>query len=153
MKKKIKFLGYALVVVIVLLQLFPSDKPMVSAENPDDLFVTNEVPENIASMLKSACYDCHSNESKFPWYSNIAPVKWLVYDDINHAREELNFSEWNTIKKSDKGELLDDISTVISEGEMPLEKYVLLHSEAKLSEEDREAIVNWADEMLDSLYD
>lgn len=153
MKNKIKFLGYALVVAIVLLQVYPSDKPMVRTENPDDLLLTNKVPENIASILKSACYDCHSNESKFPWYSNIAPIKWLVYDDIKEAREELNFSEWNTINRSDKGELLDDLSTVISEGEMPLEKYVLLHPEAKLSEENREALVNWADEMLDSLYD
>jgi len=111
------------------------------------------VPENIATMLKSACYDCHSNTSKFPWYSNIAPTKWLVYNHINEGREELNFSEWNTLEKDDKADILDDISSIILEGEMPIKGYTILHSEANLSEADREAIATWADEMLESLYE
>ena len=126
---------------------------MVIAENPNDIFLTNKAPKNIATLIKAACYDCHSNESKFPWYSNVAPLKWMIYDHINHGREELNFSEWNTLTTDDKSDILDDISSIILEGEMPLEGYVKLHSEAKLSEADREAIANWADKMLDSLYE
>ena len=153
MKKKLKIFGYLLVVVFVLIQFYPIDKPMVSIENPNDLLQNNEVPENVALLLKSTCYDCHSNTSKFPWYSNIAPTKWLVYNHINEGRGELNFSEWNTLDKDDKADILDDISSVILEGEMPIKGYTILHSEANLSEVDREAIATWADDMLESLYE
>ncbi len=153
MKKKLKLLGYFLLIVLVLIQFYPSEKPSVSFDNPNDLMIIAKVPNDIALKIKAACYDCHSNESKFPWYSNIAPVKWFVYNHIIEGRDDLNFSEWELINKEDKAEILDDISTVLLEGEMPMKPYILLHSEAKLSEADREAVSNWADEMLDSLYE
>ncbi len=77
----------------------------------------------------------------------------MVYKDITEAREELNFSNWNTYNKEDKAEILDDISTVLYDGEMPLKNYTALHSKAKLTEEDKEAIINWTGQLLDSLYE
>jgi len=153
MKKKLKLFGYFLLIVLVLIQFYPSEKPSVSFDNPNDLMITAKVPNDIALKIKAACYDCHSNESKFPWYSNVAPTKWLVNNHIFEGREELNFSEWNTLETDDKSDLLDDISSLVSDGEMPLKGYTLLHSEAKLSEADREIIATWADDMLDSLYE
>jgi len=150
MKKKIIFI---LVVIVVLIQFYPMEKPTVTSDNSNDLISTTNVPKNISSLLKNACYDCHSNESTFPWYANIAPSKWLVYDHINKGREELNFSNWNTLSTDDKSGILDDISSIILEGEMPLKGYTLLHSEANLSESNRELIATWADDMLESLYD
>ncbi len=150
MKKNI-FLIF--VAIVVLIQFYPMDKPAVSKDNPNDLITTSNVPENISTMLKNACYDCHSNESTFPWYSNVAPVKWMLYGHISEAREELNFSNWNSLETDDKADLLDDISTLVLEGEMPIKGYTILHSEANLSKTDREAISTWADEMLESLYD
>ncbi len=140
-------------VVLVLIQFYPVDTPLTNFDNPNDLLQNNQVPKNVSSLLKSACYDCHSNETKFPWYASIAPSKWLVYSDINKGREELNFSEWNTINKEDKADLLDDLSTLVLEKDMPLKKYILLHSEAKLSLEDREEISNWAELLLEVLYE
>ena len=148
-KKIITFI----IVILIAIQLYPVDKPEVIVDNPNDLIATTTVPKNIASKLKGACYDCHSNESKLPWYSNIAPSKWLVYKHVNKGRKELNFSNWNTYNKEDKAELLDDISTVLYDGEMPLKNYTVLHSEAKLTDEDKEAIINWTDELLESLYE
>jgi len=139
--------------VLVLIQLYPVETPLININNPNDLLLTNKVPENVSTTLKTACYACHSNETKLPWYASIAPSKWLVYSDINKGREELNFSEWNTLNKEDKAELLDDISTVIIEEEMPLKAYTLLHSKAKLSLEDREEISNWAELLLEDLYE
>jgi len=153
LKNKKKGILISFIVVLLLLQLYPLEKPSNTAVNPNDLLITEKVPENISTLLKKACYDCHSNESIFPWYSKIAPSKWLVYNHINEGREELNFSEWNTLNIDDKSELLDDISTIILEGEMPLKGYIILHSEANLSNTEREAIASWADEMLESLYD
>lgn len=153
MKSKKKIILVILVVVFILIQFYPSEKPSVLTDNPNDLIATNSVPENIASKLKAACYDCHSNESTFPWYASVAPTKWLVYDHINEGREELNFSNWNALSIDDKSDVLDNISTMVLEGEMPIKGYTILHSEANLSEADREAIATWADEMLESLYD
>lgn len=142
-----------MLVILVLIQFYPYEKPMVNIDNPNDLLKNNKAPKSVANLLKSSCYDCHSYETTFPWYSNIAPVKWLVYNDINKGREELNFSEWNIINKDDKAEILDDISTVLLDEEMPLKKYILLHPEAKLSLEDRENIANWAELLLEDLYE
>jgi len=150
MKKKIFFI---LIVIMILIQFYPMEKPAVTTDNPNDLIATNSVPENISVMLKNACYDCHSNESTFPWYASVAPVKWMLYDHISEAREDLNFSNWNTLETDDKADILDDISSIVLEGEMPIKGYTILHSEANLSEADREAIATWADDMLDTLYD
>ncbi|MCF6307040.1 MAG: heme-binding domain-containing protein [Flavobacteriaceae bacterium] len=150
MKKKIYFI---LIAIVILIQFYPMDKPTVTIDNPNDLLATTTVPDNISTLLKNACYDCHSNESTFPWYSNVAPVKWMLYDHIYEAREELNFSNWNSLETDDKADLLDDISSMVLEGEMPLKGYTILHSEANLSEEDRELIATWADEMLDLIYE
>jgi len=151
MKKKLVLI--LLLVIFGLLQFYPVDKPEVTIDNPNDLLANNQVPENISKLLNSACYDCHSNISKFPWYSNVAPIKWLVYDHINEGREELNFSNWNALSIDDKSDILDDISSMVLEEEMPIKGYTILHSEANLSEADREAIAAWADDMLDTLYD
>ncbi len=153
MSKKKKIFLYTVIGIIILMQIYPSDRPEVSAVNPNDLLRNNEVPENIASMLRSACYDCHSNETIYPWYANIAPVKWWLYDHINEGREELNFSDWKTLSKTDQAEALDDISSTVVDKEMPLESYPITHPEAKLSEEDRQAISDWAEVLSEKLFE
>lgn len=146
-------IGILIVVIVVLLQFFPVQKPEVIVENPNDFILNTSVPKDISTKLKAACYDCHSNESKIPWYGKVAPSKWLVFKHINEGRNELNFSNWNTFNTDDKAEILDDISTVLMDGEMPLKNYTLLHSEAKLTEEEKETIINWTDELLETLYE
>lgn len=153
MKNKKNLILVILLVIFILIQFYPTERPSVKLDNPNDLIATNTIPANIASKLKAACYDCHSNESRFPWYESFAPIKWMVYDHINEAREELNFSNWNTLSTDDKADILDDISSIVLEGEMPIKGYIILHSEANLSEAEREEIANWADEMLEALYD
>ena len=150
---KRRIFWFLFVGVLVLIQLYPVPRPEVSSINPGDLMKNVDVPSNISTILKSTCYDCHSNETIYPWYSNIAPVKWLVYSDINNAREELNFSEWNSLTKMDKAEILDDISTEVLEEEMPLKIYPLMHAEAKLSKADRESISEWAEMLAEELFE
>ena len=150
---KRRIFWFLFVGVLVLIQLYPVPPPEVSSINPGDLMKNVDVPSNISTILKSTCYDCHSNETIYPWYSNIAPVKWLVYYDINNAREELNFSEWNSLTKMDKAEILDDISTEVLEEEMPLKIYPLMHAEAKLSKADRESISEWAEMLAEELFE
>ena len=153
MRKRKKIIWYILAGVLILMQLYPVSQPEVSFDNPDDLLKNVDVPIDISAIFKSTCYDCHSNETNYPWYANIAPVKWLIYDDVIKAREELNFSEWNRLTKIDMAEKLDDISTEVLEEEMPLKIYPLLHPNAKLSKDDREAVSEWAEMLAEELFE
>ncbi len=150
MKKKIIW-GIILLIIIVP-QLIPVDKPEISEDKSNDLITQNEVPENIANMLKTSCYDCHSNQTVYPWYSNVAPISWLVIRDIKVGREELNFSDWESLSKMEKAKLLDDISEEVEEAEMPMPIYFIAHSDAKLSDEDRKALVDWSGKLAESLF-
>jgi len=153
MSKKKRLLWYSIIGVIVLMQAYPVSQPKISEDNPNDLIATTEVPDNIAGMLKTACYDCHSNETIYPWYSYVAPIKWLVYRDTYEGREDLNFSNWADMSKMDQATALSDISDEVLEGEMPMKIYPIMHAEAKLSDEDRQALADWADELTESLFD
>jgi mono/diheme cytochrome c family protein len=113
----------------LLIQLVPYGKnhtnPPVSGEPAWDS------PET-RTLAQRACFDCHSNETIWPWYSNVAPVSWLVYRDVMEGREKLNFSEWGVSRQED----LEEIIEVIREGEMPMPIYLIQHPEARLSAEE-----------------
>ena len=142
-----------LVAVIVIMQLIPSGRPEVIKENKNDLFSNNQVPDSVEYLLRTTCYDCHSNETIYPWYSYVAPVSWLISRDTRLGREELNFSKWETNDKMKKAKLLDDIVEEVSDGGMPMAIYPLMHPEAKLTRADRQMIVDWAESHAESLFE
>ena len=103
-------------------------------------------PGHVAELIKGSCYDCHSNQTVYPWYSKVAPVSWYLKKHIKEGKEDLNVSEYASMDKADKIEFLVDICEVVEAGNMPLISYTLIHKEARLSEEDREAICVWSEE-------
>lgn len=139
--------------IFILIQLVPANKPDVTVDNPNDLLVNNSVPSNIESMLRTSCYDCHSNETIYPWYAYVAPVSFLVSKDTREGRRELNFSEWEKLDFDEQAEMLEEIAEEVEEGEMPMKIYPITHPKAKLSDENREEIENWALSMAESLVD
>ncbi len=147
--KKVVFL---IMVIFVLLQLIPTNLPEPVTDNPDDLLKTAKVPTEVAALLKKSCYDCHSNETVYPWYAHIVPVSFLVKRDIEEGKKELNFSLWGQLKKSKKAKMLDEISEEISEGDMPMKIYTLIHRDAVLSEKDKELLINWTESYAESLF-
>jgi hypothetical protein len=136
-KLVIPFLVLLVILAIgfILLQLIPYGKnhtnPDVIQEPEWDSAVTRE-------LAQRACFDCHSNESVWPWYSKIAPVSWLVQHDVDEGREKLNFSEWN--RKADFDNL-DEVGEVIQEGEMPPITYYPTHPEAKLTDKEKQLLI------------
>ncbi len=153
MSKKKKLFWYVILGGFIVLQAFPVDKPSVSSSNPNDFIQNNDIPVEIATMLKTACYDCHSNETVFPWYSYVAPVKWLVYRDTEVGREELNFSDWKIMSIDDQADALYEIAEEVAEGDMPMKIYPITHPDAKLSDADRKLISEWAEEFADGIYE
>lgn len=127
-----------LIVLFILIQFFP-----VNRTNPP-VETEIEVSADVHAILDRSCYDCHSNNTRWPWYAYVAPVSWLVAKDVNHGREHVNFSTWNAYDTEEKSHLLDEVYEVIDEGEMPMAIYLPLHPEAKLSDEDKQLLMNWA---------
>jgi hypothetical protein len=150
MKKKVKWILGALVIVLALLQLtnpVRTNPPVVH-----DLAATNPPPAEITALLRAACYDCHSSETKWPLYSRIAPASWLVVSDVNEGREHLDFSDWpdDSTRAAKK---LDRINEVLDYREMPPKKYTLLHPDARLTEAQRKQLMDWADSAAGRLRD
>lgn len=144
MKKVVLYVLLSLVVVFVILQFVGPTRPEVRTDNPKDLMAMASIDSKVADLLKSACYDCHSMETNYPWYANVAPVSWRLFDHIEEGREELNFSEWGTLGKVKKIRKLKDVAEEVEEGKMPLDDYVTWHPEAKLSEDQKNMLVEWA---------
>ena len=148
-----QYLVGGLAVIGLAIQFVPNELPIVESTNSEDLAGSGLVSQEIAGILKSSCYDCHSNETKYPWYAYVAPSSWLVAKDVRKAREELNFSTWQAYEMLEKLEKLDDISILVKDGEMPLGIYTILHSSAKLEDTQRQLIVDWAESAMDVVYE
>lgn len=140
MKKKI-IIG--LLVIIVLIQFIRVDKTNPPVDASKDFITLTKPPVEIVSLLKTACYDCHSNETTYPWYFNIAPFSWWAKDHVNDGRKHLNFSVWGTYNKERQAHKLDEMYGEVEEDQMPLSSYTLMHADAKLTTEQRTVLVDW----------
>jgi hypothetical protein len=105
------------------------------------------VPAPVAALLRRACYDCHSNETRWPWYAYVAPVSWLVAGDVKDGRKELNFSDWGDYSAAKRSSKADSMAEEVEKGDMPLPKYLRIHHDARLSREDVVALRAWADSL------
>jgi len=146
MKKKI---GYPLLILIIVIQFFRIDKTNPETNLENDFIEVKAPSEDVTTILKTTCYDCHSNESKYPWYSNLAPISWWLKDHIDEGREELNFSEWETYTKGRKDHKLEEMIEMVEEDEMPLKEYTWIHSDAKLTTEQKSMLLSWLKNMLE----
>jgi hypothetical protein len=102
-----------------------------------------KVPEKVQTILKTSCYDCHSNNTIYPSYSKLQPVKWWLADHVNSGKKHLNFDEFNSYNREKKLEKLDEILETVKEGAMPLPSYTVIHQDAKLSLSDQSEIEKW----------
>ena len=139
MKKYFKLtLKYGLIVIVVgfvLIQLVPYGR---NHTNPPVVKEPNWDSSQTRDLAQNACFDCHSNETIWPWYSNVAPVSWLTQHDVDEGRRYLNFSEWG---RGEEGEEAEEWVEVIREGEMPLPYYLITHPEARLSASQQQELI------------
>jgi len=145
-RKRIILLFIALV-LLGILQLMP-----IQRNNPG-VVSDYKAPDEVLKVLKSSCFDCHSNETDWPWYSYIAPVSWFVADDVQDGRRHLNFSEWDSLNPKDRQRALEEIWEEVEEGKMPLAIYTFMHSDAKLNGEQLDILYKWIHVPADSLVE
>ncbi len=132
-----------IIAILVIIQFFRIDKSNPPANMEKDFITITNPPTDMGIMLKESCYDCHSHHTNYPWYSNIAPVSWLLKEHVNNGRNHLNFSVWTDYKESKKNHKLDECIEMIETGEMPMKGYVLLHEEADLTDAQKKAMIDW----------
>ena len=142
--KLVKKVLLFLLIAFLIGQFFGPEKNEGDLSSVDAFLAETNPPENVKLILKETCYDCHSDVTRYPWYSNITPVNFWLAHHVDEGKEELNFSNWigNSIKRKDHK--FEEIIEMGEEKEMPLESYTITHSEAKLSDAQIQAVVDWA---------
>jgi len=142
--KLIKKVLIALLVLLVAIQFYRPEKN-VAQGNHSEIFLaeTNPAPD-LRTVLKESCYDCHSNHTVYPWYNNIAPISFWLASHVKDGKKHLNFSEWDSYSVKKKDHKLEELEEMIENKEMPLNEYTWTHENARLSPEQREALMAWA---------
>jgi Haem-binding domain len=143
MKKIIKWSVLVIIVALIVMQFFGIDKSVPEYDHNQDFLVITSASVEVAQILKTSCYDCHSYETIYPWYSYIAPVSWFMQNHINEGRDELNFSEWGSFSDKRIKKKIKEFIEEVEEGEMPLSTYTLTHQNAKLSKEERDLVIRF----------
>jgi hypothetical protein len=133
---------FKVVFVLIIIALIAIQFVEVNRTNPPATGDIKVLPQ-VKEILKTSCYDCHSNETKWPWYSYVAPVSWLVENDVNNGRKHLNFSGWEKLNSSKQAELKKEIWTVVRDDQMPMGLYTLMHAAAKLDITQKNIIKQW----------
>lgn len=142
MKKTLKIGTMVIIIVLIVIQFF---QPLKT--NPPSESIIDAPPEAL-SVLKRSCFDCHSHETQWPWYSNIAPISWLLVDHVNDGRRHLNFSRMGSYDAVKKEKKLEEILEEVNEGNMPMPSYLLLHGDARLSDSDKEILRRWIHSLI-----
>lgn len=142
-KLSLKRIGIAFIVLFIVIQVFQINKTINPVNEQTDFMAVTQTNPEVATILKNACYDCHSNQPTYPWYTSVAPVSWWIKNHINEGSKHLNFSIWQTYTVKRKDHKLEECVEMIEEGEMPMNSYTWMHPEAKLTDAQKQLLIDW----------
>lgn len=140
-----------LLVAFIAIQFFPTQRNESDIVARTDFLIVNKSPKDISTILRESCYDCHSNNTDYPWYNKIQPVAWFLEDHVKHGKGELNFNTWDELSDRRKKSKLKSIINQIEDDEMPLSAYTLIHRDVILSESEKELVIGFMKQIEDSL--
>ncbi|GGX00324.1 heme-binding domain-containing protein [Salegentibacter mishustinae] len=149
--KTIKIIVLVFFVVFVGIQFVPTNRNQSEVVPKSDFMLVNNVPKDVQDKLKVSCYDCHSNNTAYPWYNKIQPAAWFLEDHIKEGKDELNFNEWGEYSDRRKNSKLRSIISQIEDDEMPLDSYTFIHWDAKFSELEKKEIIKYMTQLKNSL--
>lgn len=142
-KPLIRKILLALLIILVLMQFYRIDKTNPPVDPNQNFIRLEQAPAPIAKMLKDACYDCHSHETTYPWYTNVMPFSKWIKSHIDHGRDEMNFSTWGSYSDQKKDHKLEEGAEFVLETKMPLTSYLIAHPEARITPEQRKELADW----------
>ena len=151
LKKILKRSFQILLLVFIIIQFIRPAKNKSEGISNNDISKIYPVPENVQAILKTSCYDCHSNNTVYPWYASIQPVAWWLDDHIQEGKKELNFSEFASYRIGRQYRKLDEINKEVKEDAMPLDNYLWIHKYAKLDDQQKLALASWVVSVRDSI--
>lgn len=142
-----------LLVLLVIFLVMQAFRPAKNSSNDTsgDISKSYVLPENVKIILAKACYDCHSNNTRYPWYSEVQPVSWWLASHVKDGKRHLNFNEFDKYKIARQYEKLEECIKEVKEGGMPLPSYTLIHKDAILTKEEKETLYNWCEILRDSI--
>ena len=151
MNKKLKRTLIVLIVIFIVIQFIRPSKNKSDTPSENDISTRYKVPEDVANILKASCYDCHSNNTFYPWYAEVQPVGWWLNSHVNDGKRGLNFSEFAAYPIRRQYFKLADINDLVKKDEMPLKSYLIIHTYAKLSDKQKVAVANWVSLVRDTI--
>jgi hypothetical protein len=147
----VKIIALVLLTCFVGIQFVPTELNQSEGVPKTDFMLVHPMPKKIQLKLQVSCYDCHSNNTAYPWYNKIQPVAWFLEDHVKNGKAELNFSEWGTLSSRRKASKLRSIKKQIKSNKMPLESYTLIHRNALFTETEKMEIIEYLSELQNSL--
>ncbi|WP_222984455.1 heme-binding domain-containing protein [Flagellimonas meishanensis] len=139
-----KKIAIVLLVILIGMQFYRPDKNMATGDYVSAFETETQPGPEVQKVLETTCYDCHSDNTVYPWYNNIAPISYWIDGHIEEGKEHLDFSDWANYSAKKKDHKLEELVEEIEEGEMPLKEYTWTHQDARLSEDQRKALMDWA---------
>jgi hypothetical protein len=152
MKRTWLIIGTVILAALIVIQFFQPERNQTKAATENDIFFQIETDQLVKKNIVNACYDCHSNHTRYPFYANIAPISWMMNKHIVEGKEQLNFSEWGKYDKRQQLKLIDEICEVMTTGEMPLKSYTFMHSSAILNDTEMENICAWTERAAEEIF-
>ncbi len=141
----LKWIAIVLIVVFLGIQFIRPARTNPPVDESQTIFARTQMTPQVSAILERSCSDCHSNKTVWPWYSNVAPVSWLICDDVNKGRQALSLSEWVKLDQDRQERKLRQICDEVSDAVMPLSSYLPMHPQARLSAEDKKTICDWTE--------
>ena len=151
MKKIFKTIGWLLLIALIVIQFFRPEKNINPGDQPNAISKKYIVSADVKTILDKACMDCHSNNTRYPWYNNIQPVAWWLNDHVIDGKKELNFDEYINKRPRFQYRRMEQTIDLVKKGEMPLDSYTWIHKDAILSEEEKTKLFEWAQSVMDTL--
>lgn len=149
--KILKRILIALACVFLIIQFIRPARNAPDGGSPNDISTKFNVPQDVQNILRISCYDCHSNNTRYPWYAEVQPVGWWLNSHIQGAKRELNFSEFAGYRPRRQYIKLQQVVEQVSENEMPLPSYLIIHTDARLSQQQKDRLTSWATAVRDSM--
>lgn len=143
----LKKIAWGLLIMLVLLQFIPRSVNKSGQTLPSDIANTYQISGEVQSILKKACYDCHSNNTRYPWYAQVQPFRLLLDRHIQQGKEQLNFGDFGSYSKKKQFNKFRSIGESIKEGTMPLNSYSMMHVDARLTEAEKNTLLKWVEDM------
>ncbi len=151
LKKILKRFFQLLLLVFIVIQFFRPAKNKAEGISNNDITKLYPVPDDVKTILKTSCYDCHSNNTVYPWYAEVQPVAWWLDNHIKDGKKDLNFSEFAGYRLRRQYKKLEEINELVKKDEMPLDSYLWIHKDAKLNDLQKQTLANWVQSVRDTM--